>query len=742
MSESQSPDSPAPETDPLVGIELGNYHIVELIGEGGMGAVYAARHPVLGREVAVKVLSRKFCDEEDFLARFRQEALAANRVGHEVIVEAIDFGELPDGRSYYVMERLQGESLGAMMDRRGAIPLVETAEIMLPVMDALQAAHDAGVIHRDLKPDNIFLHRGRRQEVLPRLLDFGLAKMLEMDQTGTGVTTQTGLLLGTPLYMPPEQFSGKPETLGPWTDVYALAGVIFHMLAARPPYDERGFADLLMQHMQAPIPSICDRKAGLPPSLDHMLQLALAKKPDERFQNMRALRQAFEAAVKGAADLGVGATIRPVPEVDLFPRKRAAPKDAITVAARKTPSQSELPAAPKAPEAPAASTEAPATPRMAVSMALRPESSASPKPALEAKPAPEAEPKLAALSFDDHRPGSEPNLVIAAPGETPITATPTPKPKSEPRPVVEPTPPTRSPALDEDAPETGGGGRGLGTALLILLLLGGAGAGGYAYWRSRQTTEAPKRGTLMVDAQPKGALIRIDNEATWAPTPVKRELAVGSHRVTIKKIGFDQIVTWVSIRPGKRTNLALDLLPSSRSAPGNTMQPDAPHSNAPAGSMTPPDAPRQPPGMASNSGTMRPAPPPMRWPGHDRGTHTAPPRRRVTTQPMTTMAGGTMSIGISALLTQPPNIGAAIQRLYPRLKSCFLKANPGSDVLKKHMRVALRIGSNGRVTSARVRPGPLAATAVGRCIRNKAKAWKLPPYPNPYIYSFSVQFSR
>jgi len=247
MSESQSPDSPASETDPLVGMELGNYKIVEMIGEGGMGAVYSARHPVLGREVAVKVLSRKFCDEEDFLARFRQEALAANKVGHRVIVEAIDFGTLPDGRSYYLMERLQGESLGVLMDRRGAIPLAETAELILPVMDALQAAHESSVIHRDLKPDNIFLHRGRKGEIQPKLLDFGLAKMIDVDRTGARVTTQTGLLLGTPLYMPPEQFSGKPETLGPWTDVYALAGVIFHMIDGRPPYDEHGFADLLMQ---------------------------------------------------------------------------------------------------------------------------------------------------------------------------------------------------------------------------------------------------------------------------------------------------------------------------------------------------------------------------------------------------------------------------------------------------------------------------------------------------------------
>jgi len=710
MDESQLPDSPASQPDPVIGMELGNYQIVELIGEGGMGAVYAARHPVLGREVAVKVLSRKFCDEEDFLARFRQEALAANRVGHEVIVEATDFGTLPDGRSYYVMERLQGESLGVMMESRGAIPLAETAELMLPVMDALQAAHDSGVIHRDLKPDNIFLHLGRRHEIQPKLLDFGLAKMLEMDQTGTGVTTQTGLLLGTPLYMPPEQFSGKPETLGPWTDVYALAGVIFHMLAGRPPYDERGFADLLMQHMQAPIPSICDRKAGLPPALDDALRLALAKKPKERFQNMRAFRQAFEAAVRGAADLGVGATLRPTDSADLFPRGRPGAKDAITVAARPTPGEEEGPA-----------------PMTALSLALRPESAVQPKPKL--KPAPEAEPKPASMPFVDHRPGSKPAPAAATAHNEALVAKAKPKPK--PSPVAGPSVPNRLSAPDRASTRPEGGSLGLGTVLLVLLLLGGAGAGGYYYWRSLQPSNAPKQGTLVVDAQPRGAVIRIDNETVWSPSPVQRKLAVGSHRVTIKKPGFDQIVTWVSIRPGKGTSLALDLLPSGHQDldQGPRQRPaPIPLSD---GSMTPPDSPHQPPGTASTHAMGRPRPRP-----HPRWQPTPHPRTA-----MTTMASGTMSPGLNALFIPPPDIGAAIGRLYPQLKSCYQKATPGSDVLKARLRIALRVGTNGKVTSARLNPGRLASTGVGRCILAKARAWKLPPYPNPYAYSFGVQFS-
>ena len=724
MSESQSHDSPAPKSDPIVGMELGNYKIVELIGEGGMGAVYAARHPVLGREVAVKVLSRKFCDEEDFLARFRQEALAANRVGHEVIVEATDFGELPDGRSYYVMDRLQGESLGVMMDRRGAIPLAETAELILPVMDALQAAHESGVIHRDLKPDNIFLQKGRKGRIQPKLLDFGLAKMLEVDHTGTNVTTQTGLLLGTPLYMPPEQFSGKPETLGPWTDVYALAGVIYHMLAARPPYDEHGFADLLMQHMQAPIPSICDRKAGMPQALDDALHLALAKKPDERFQNMRAFRQAFEAAVRTAADLGIGATIRPTTADDLFPRRRPEARDVITVAERQPPANKASPAEP----APPAAVAPPAEP------APLAEPAPPEEPVAEETPTPES------LPFRDERPGMEPRPAGAPAAGAPaartaagkVVAVAQPKPPKDPFAEVEFTEKVTRPAAKR---------RGLGTVVLVALILGVAGAGGYGLWRHFQTPAPPRGGTLVVDAQPKGALIRIDNETVWSPSPVRRSLAVGSHRVTIKKPGFDSIETWVSVRPGKRTSLALDLLPSGGPAPqpDTPMRPDEPGASAAA--MAQPGSPARPADMGAAPVALRPDMRPGRRPGRNpRGSMRLPQTRPVMDNPPAMTSGG-MAPGLASLLTRPPDIGAAIRRVYPQLKACFLEAKPGSAILKKRLRVALRVGTSGKVASARVSPGVLAATAVGRCIRRKASAWKLPPYPNPYTYAFSVRFA-
>jgi serine/threonine protein kinase len=716
MSELQSPDSPEPEpeSDPIIGMELGNYKIVELIGEGGMGAVYAARHPVLGREVAVKVLSRKLCDEKDFLARFRQEALAANRVGHKVIVEAIDFGKLPDGRSYYVMERLHGESLGVMMERRGAIPLAETAELILPVMDALQAAHESGVIHRDLKPDNIFLQRGRSNEILPKLLDFGLAKMLEVDHTGTGVTTQTGLLLGTPLYMPPEQFSGKPETLGPWTDVYALAGLIFHMLAAKPPYDEHGFADLLMKHMQAPIPSICDRKAGLPAALDDALRLALAKKPSERFQNMLAFAQAFEAAVKSGASTAASATLPPTSSDDLFPRSRPSAHNAVTVAEHQAQAQASAPAPAPAP-APTA-TEADSSPP--------------------------------ALSFDDERPGSAPRPRGAESDKRTVVAKA--KPSKEPSTPESASPRSTRPAA-RATPATGpppprkAGRHPLGTLVLLVLLLGGTGAGGYAVWRHLQSPEAPTRGTLVVDAGPKGVLIRIDSEATWSSAPVQRKLEVGSHKVTIKKPGYDQLTTWVSVRPGKQTKLAFDLLPSNRPETETDPVAGPTHADTSDGSVAPPDPMDHPSASTMGSNPTMASPPihARRRPVH--GVMTSPVMTSpAMTSPAMTSSGMTssgMSISLADLVRLPPNIGAAIRRIYPRLKPCLHKAKPGSALHKMRWHVSLRAGTNGKVTSARVSRGKSASAAVGSCIQRKVRAWKLPAHSSPYSYTFSVKFS-
>ena len=281
----------------LVGEKIGNYEIVSLLGKGGMGEVYAARHPVLNRTVAVKVLSRALSDDEDLVARFRQEAQSAGRIGHEAIVEITDFGELEDERSYYVMELLQGLSLQDYLEQHGTVTVAEAVAILRPILEALAAAHAAGIVHRDIKPDNIFLHRDKKGRLKPKLLDFGIAKLLDPTATASGVATRTGQLLGTPLYMSPEQASGETQNIGPWSDVYSVAAVLFRMLTGKPPFEAKSFGALLLKHMQDPPPNLSDVRPELPAALNGLIQSSMAKATDQRHQTIRSFLAELESDV-------------------------------------------------------------------------------------------------------------------------------------------------------------------------------------------------------------------------------------------------------------------------------------------------------------------------------------------------------------------------------------------------------------------------------------------------------------
>ncbi|MFH2005725.1 MAG: protein kinase [bacterium] len=277
----------------LVGTKIGNYEIVRLHGKGGMGEVYVAHHPVLDRQVAVKVLSRALSDDEELVARFRQEAQAAGRIGHEAIVEVTDFGTLEDERFYYVMELLNGSSLQEWLDRHGPCSAQDAVGILRPIIEALSAAHEAGIVHRDIKPDNIFLHTDAQGRLKPKLLDFGIAKLVDHTGESSGVATKTGQLLGTPLYMSPEQAAGETQNIGPWSDVYSIAAVLFRMLTGRPPFLGKSFGALLMKHMQEPPPNPSELRPGLPKALDGLIQSAMAKAPEERMATMRTFLQAL-----------------------------------------------------------------------------------------------------------------------------------------------------------------------------------------------------------------------------------------------------------------------------------------------------------------------------------------------------------------------------------------------------------------------------------------------------------------
>ncbi|HXU80623.1 MAG TPA: serine/threonine-protein kinase, partial [Polyangia bacterium] len=196
----------------MIGQKFGNYRSLSLLGEGGMGAVYLAEHPEIGRKVAVKVLRSEFSRDTQLLGRFLNEAKAANAIGHPNIIEILDMGTTADGMPYLVMELLEGEVLAGRLRRLGRLPLPVALEIAYQTASAVGAAHRKGIVHRDLKPDNLFIvpdeHDPARERV--KVLDFGIAK-LQMRGPGDSVKTRTGTLMGTPVYMSPEQAMGTKE---------------------------------------------------------------------------------------------------------------------------------------------------------------------------------------------------------------------------------------------------------------------------------------------------------------------------------------------------------------------------------------------------------------------------------------------------------------------------------------------------------------------------------------------------
>lgn len=283
----------------MIGLEIGSYKLVSKIGEGGMGEVYLAEHNLLKRKAAVKLLLEEFNDEEVVVKRFINEARATSKLIHPGIVQIYDFGKTADGKTYMIMEFLEGETLSQRIRNRGKLPIPEAVNLTRQMAEALAVAHGHSVVHRDLKPDNVFLVAdvtapgGTRVKIL----DFGIAKML--DPSISAPRTATGSVLGTPVYMAPEQCSGLKVDLR--ADLYALGGVFFHLLCGRPPFNVSGIGELLGAHLYSPppVPSTLVKEIG--PSLDAVVLKLLAKKPDERFANTMEFITALDAAPVGSS---------------------------------------------------------------------------------------------------------------------------------------------------------------------------------------------------------------------------------------------------------------------------------------------------------------------------------------------------------------------------------------------------------------------------------------------------------
>jgi len=277
------------EKDLAAGQAIGEYVIEELIGRGGFGAVYRAIQPLIGKRVAVKVLSRKYSADQEIVSRFIAEARAVNQIRHKNIIDIFSFGQLADGRHYYVMELLDGAPLDKYLAEHGPLALEIALPILKQVARALDAAHAKGIAHRDLKPENIVLLHDEDGGLFPKLLDFGIAKLTDPDEERTH-HTGTGVPLGTPYYMSPEQCRGKD--VDHRTDIYSFGVLAFRLLTAEYPFDGE-MIDVLHKHVHDDPPRASTKLAGLPARVDDAIDAMLRKNPDQRPRTATAAVEAL-----------------------------------------------------------------------------------------------------------------------------------------------------------------------------------------------------------------------------------------------------------------------------------------------------------------------------------------------------------------------------------------------------------------------------------------------------------------
>jgi serine/threonine-protein kinase len=297
---------PAADVDSRLGTSIGNHRLVDVLGTGGMGAVYLAEHIYIGTRAAIKILHEQHSMESDSVARLLQEARAAAAIGHNNIVAVSDFGETHDGLAYIVMEYVEGRPLDALLEDEAPLPLFRAINIVNQIGGGLAAAHEKAIVHRDLKPENVMLvdAPGRRQIVRRgpgdsaptvemettydhvKILDFGVAKVLDADLSRR---TLSGFVIGTPQYMAPETARAKGE-IDHRIDIYALGVIFYEMLTGKLPFDAATPMEMMLAHCNKPVPPLHERnpRAEVTPRAEALIQRSLAKNPDARPRDMRA----------------------------------------------------------------------------------------------------------------------------------------------------------------------------------------------------------------------------------------------------------------------------------------------------------------------------------------------------------------------------------------------------------------------------------------------------------------------
>ncbi len=289
--------SSSPDPDLEAGQQVGEYVVEDKLGQGGFGAVFKATHPVIGKLVALKVLMRKFSVDPEMVERFVAEARAVNQIRHRNIIDIFSFGQLADGRHYYAMEYLEGDPLDALITRDGAMPLADALPILRSIARALDACHAKGIAHRDLKPANIFLAREPDGDRYPKLLDFGIAKLMGPEEAQKQ-KTRTGVPMGTPYYMSPEQCRGRD--VDHRTDYYAFGIVAYELLTGVVPFDGEDYMAILMSQISdepAPPSSVKPELAG---GIDDAILWLMKKDPAARPPSLVAAVQALEAAAEAS----------------------------------------------------------------------------------------------------------------------------------------------------------------------------------------------------------------------------------------------------------------------------------------------------------------------------------------------------------------------------------------------------------------------------------------------------------
>jgi serine/threonine protein kinase len=287
------------------------YELEELVGKGGMSSVYRARDRLLERTVAIKLLHEHYSRDDDYVERFRREARAAAQLSHPNIVTVIDRGE-DGGRQFIVFEYIDGQNLKQLVENKGRLPVRTALELGIEIGRALAFAHESGLVHRDVKPQNVLLGNGD-----VKVTDFGIARSADVKHG----LTQTGTVLGTSEYIAPEQASGQPVSV--LSDVYSLGVVMYELLAGEPPYKGENFVAVAMRHVNDPLPSIAEARPDVPLRLDAALRRAMAKRPEDRFPSMADFVNELEGVLETLGQPDSDRTVIMPPAAPARPRRRS-----------------------------------------------------------------------------------------------------------------------------------------------------------------------------------------------------------------------------------------------------------------------------------------------------------------------------------------------------------------------------------------------------------------------------------